>query len=258
VQTFIVAAEKLHMGTFFGILFEPWFHARISERGYTGRMRKLTTAAELAAAKTKKRNFFGRATDSLGVVDHHIPRSEKNHFHHLNEIIQNRYNVPDDPNFASIDSLFPSRGEMYQVTSAENHAIKTENLSRLRPFFTSWLARHATVKFIFVVPSYRFEEYTIQRYVEPRKKEGNTDVQNLKGKKVDHVAQKGSKATKKQKNLPQPPPELFDSSWIEQYVLEMDVNPLTDSLAQKLSAEQAEKRGKTGTSIGGLGKKSKN
>ena len=65
-------------------------------RGWTGRIRKLTTAAELAAAKKKKRRFFGRAKYSLGGVDHRISRNDINHFHHLNETIKDGYNVPGD------------------------------------------------------------------------------------------------------------------------------------------------------------------
>lgn len=75
-----------------------------------------------------------------------------------------------------------------------------------------------------------------------------------KSKEVEGGAQKVRKGTKKEMNLSQPPPELFDSSWIEQYVLEMDVNPLTDALAQKIYVEPA-KKGKTGTSIAGFAKK---
>ena len=76
VQTFLSVGSELHTGTMFGMLFEPWFHARISEQGYTGKLRKLTTGRELVEnKKKKKRNVIGMVKDHMGIKDHTIPAS---------------------------------------------------------------------------------------------------------------------------------------------------------------------------------------
>jgi len=67
IETMLASADKFHVGTFYGILFEPWFHTRITERGYTGRIRKLSNGRELAA--NKKRGFF-RTNKEIATVRH--------------------------------------------------------------------------------------------------------------------------------------------------------------------------------------------
>ena len=40
-QCHLYGAMSLQLGTFYGLLFEPYFHRRVCEQGYKGRMRKL-------------------------------------------------------------------------------------------------------------------------------------------------------------------------------------------------------------------------
>lgn len=256
VETMLVSAEGLHTGTFYGILFEPWFHARIKDYGYIGRFRKLTTGWALNTA-TKKRSLFGKSKediDPLNIQEHTIPRSPANKFYYKTEIDPNGYNVPCDPTFASLDSFYPSRGEIYQVTSAERHPIKTENLSFVRPYFADYLSRNNKVKFIFVVPPKHFETFTIQPFHDPaqKKQEKENDLkaakkESRKGKEVERsetspkIKVRTSKLEKEE--VAQDRSTLFDSTWIEQWVLEMDVNPLTDALRLKIQ-EEAKKQKK--------------
>lgn len=284
VQTFLSVGSELHTGSMFRMLFEPWFHARISEQGYTGKLRKLTTGRELVENKKKKRNVIGMVKDHMGIKDHTIPASPLHRFFDLEEIIENRYNVPINPNFPVIDSLWPSRGEMYQVTSAEHHEIKTETLSVVRQIFANWLATNKTVKLIFVVPPSRFETYTLQRYVEPKSKkdakgavvakevvkEFKTDEQKALAKKKSavklskvvenedvesgHRRKLRSKKSRvslvevknREEDIGDKEEEEVDPStttvdWIEQYVLEMDVNRLHDSMVIQLWEETEKK-----------------
>jgi hypothetical protein len=165
IETMLVSAEKLHVGIFYGILFEPWFHKWIAERGYTGRIRKLSTGRELTA--NKKRPFFGinKDIDPLQTQQYTIPRSTLNQFFYNKDIAQKAYNVPSEPNYPSVDSLYPSRGELFQVTSADRHPIKTDNLSTLRPYFSDYLSRNNKVKFIFVVPPHLFENSPFSHFM---------------------------------------------------------------------------------------------
>ena len=261
VQTMLVSAEGLHTGTFYGILFEPWFHARIADYGYTGRFRKLTTGWALNTATKKKRGLFGTSKEDINPLDiqeHRIPRSSAHTFYYKTEIDPDGYNVPCDPTFASLDSFYPSRGEIYQVTSAERHPIKTENLSFVRPYFAEYLSRNDKVKFIFVVPPKNFESFTIQPFHDPaqRKHEKDDDKkpakkESGKGKGVERpeTSTKAKVRTLKieKEELGEDPSTLFDSTWIEQWVLEMDVNPLTDALRMKIR-EEAKKQKKDKTS----------
>ena len=266
----LVSAEGLHTGTFYGILFEPWFHARIADHGYIGRFRKLTTGWALNAATKKKRGLFGTSKediDPLEIQEHTIPRSPAHTFYYKSEIDPNGYNVPCDPTFASLDSFYPSRGEIYQVTSAERHPIKTENLSLVRPYFADYLSRNNKVKFIFVVPPKNFEIFTLQPFHDPaqRKQVKEDDKktakkESRKGKEVEtpETSPKAKVRTLKTEKdeVAEDPSTLFDSTWIEQWILEMDVNPLTDALRMKIR-EEAKKQKKDKTS-GGLFKKKAN
>src|SRR5437762_5548619 len=53
IQTFLHAGIGLHLGTFYGLLFEPYFHARVTQQGYSGRIRRLTPSASIEIDSTK-------------------------------------------------------------------------------------------------------------------------------------------------------------------------------------------------------------
>jgi hypothetical protein len=238
VEAFIAVGQGISTGSLFGLLFEPWFHRRIREHGYTGRFRKLCSASELAAAKTKKRGIVGMLKDPLGVSDYRIPQMDIHHFYHDSEIDTKMFNVLEKPNYPTIDSLAPHRGEMFQITSSETHRIKASALVDLKSKFTTWLQTNKTVKFIFVVPPSRFAHFTTQSYIEPVEKiRTATNIDNQNGD--DHneveteVKGKAVKVKKSKSNMKAPEEKSkrnktskFDDSWLEQYVLEMDVTPL--------------------------------
>lgn len=242
IETMLVSAEKLHVGTFYGILFEPWFHKRIAERGYTGRMRKLSSGRELTA--NKKRPFFGinKDIDPLQTQQYTIPRSPLNQFFLNRDIVQKAYNVPSEPNYPSVDSLYPSRGELFQVTSAGRHPIKTDNLSSLCPYFSDYLSRNDKVKFIFVVPPHLFETFTVQPFHDPESRRQEKREERKSGSRVTS----SSKGKEHKIHDKEDTSTLFNSTWLEQYVLELDVNPLTEALRKKLTEGKQDKKPKTG------------
>jgi hypothetical protein len=85
---------------------------------------------------------------------------------------------------------------MYQITKQETHDIKGNHLAKVKNCFLKQIANGEKVKFIFVVPLERFREFTTQRIIDSAKKAGSKEMQ---------------------------------VTWIEQYVLEVDVTPLTSS-----------------------------
>jgi hypothetical protein len=148
-----------------------------------------------------------------------------NQFFHNKDIAQKAYNaIPSEPNYPSVDSLYPSRGELFQVTSADRHPIKTDNLSTLRPYFSDYLSRNNKVKFIFVVPPHLFENFTIQPFHDPERrrqekrderKSGSRVPSSSTGKeheRVESAAKPRTKSRDKEESS-----TLFDSTWLEQY-----------------------------------------
>jgi hypothetical protein len=132
-------------------------------------------------------------------------------------------------------------------------------------------ATNKTVKLIFVVPPSRFETYTLQRYVEPKSKKGakgaavakevvkefKTDEQKVLAKKKsavklskvvenedDESGHRRKLSSKKSKASfeDEVDPSTATVDWIEQFVLEMDVNPLRDAISLKVQEEQEKKK----------------
>ena len=172
------------------------------------------------------------------------------------QINANCYNVPDRKNFAAVDAVAPALGEMYQVTAAENHPIKGIHLRPLRKCFESYLATGQRVKLIFVVPPNRFETYKEQHYIFPTRK-GNT---KRKGKdKDDEQGKENDEMESKKKEVDQYTLATWDedaaendgndealdnayileevNSWIDQYVMEVNVDPLLETVDKRVQSE---------------------
>jgi hypothetical protein len=88
IQTFLHAGIELHLGTFYGLLFEPYFHARVTQQGYSGRIRRLTPSKDGTMVPTvgTKRRFLGAKKLVTEVHEHEIPVQQLNHFHTHNQI----------------------------------------------------------------------------------------------------------------------------------------------------------------------------
>jgi hypothetical protein len=175
------------VGTFYGLLFEQYFHRQIGAMGYEGKFRQLLSPSDTQAASTKKRGMYGKTIEMFVASKHRIPKSPINNFAVDGEIKSSMYNIPDIPNFPVIDSLCPQRKEMYQIMSNDSHVIKRDHLGRVKEHFK--LSPGEKVKLIFVVPPHRFRKFTIQKIVDAKKQEMRVD-------------------------------------WIDQFVLEMDATPL--------------------------------
>src|SRR5947199_8345508 len=102
------------------------FSFRERYQGYKGRMRLLRLAevdnVGVGTTKTKpKRDAIGVKKHPNKVYINQIPILPYHVFHTLSAIQETAYNVPDRKNFSAVDSIAPSRGEMYQITSAGTH-----------------------------------------------------------------------------------------------------------------------------------------
>jgi len=310
IESFLQAGYGLHLGTFYGLMFEPFFHATITQQGYTGKFRRLTPpsssesvtvfgsepfssvqsmqtplATPLPLPTTSNsdatrgpRHWYGAKRHWAETYDFKIPRLSMNYFHVLNDIDVNSYNIPDRKNFAAVDSIAPSRGEMYQVTSAERHGIKGLHLRPLKKFFANHLASGQKVRLIFVVPPNRFEKFGEQKYLFPPARidsddgDNEANKQRSKKRKLDKVGadyditewddlpyvedgevevaqvqtgrgvDKGKTKKQRQDELQA---ELLKevTEWVDQYVLEISVDPLAasaeKSVRQKLRTLQS-------------------
>jgi len=295
IESFLQAGYGLHLGTFYGLMFEPFFHATITEQGYTGKFRRLTPpspsenvtvfdseqfssaqsmqtplATPLPLATTSNsdttscpRHWYGAKRHWAETYDFKIPRLSMNHFHVLNDIDVNSYNVPDRKNFAAVDAIAPSRGEMYQVTSAERHGINGLHLRPLKKFFAKHLTSGQKVKLIFVVPPNRFEKFSEQKYLFPPARidsddDNGANKQSSKKRKLLKVGEnfditewddlpyvedgevevaqvQTGRGVDKGKTKEQLQDELQAellkevTEWVDQYVLEISVDPLAVS-----------------------------
>jgi hypothetical protein len=251
-ECFVHGAMGLHLGTFYGLLFEPYFHSRVTTQGYTGRMRQLSRKAYTET----KRVWYGGKKKESEAFEHTIPILQINHFHYHRDIVVSKYNVPDRKNFAAVDSVSPSLGEMYQVTSAESHPIKAIHLAPLKKFFKSTLDKGELVKLIFIVPPNRFDDFDTQKYLftvpkKSKKKDGdeNVDVEeSKKGKMEEENENKEGEESKKGKKKEEEndvdgeeedenPERLAEVAWIEQYVLEVNAKPLTRIFDKRIEDE---------------------
>jgi hypothetical protein len=163
IQYLLNSGQGLHMGTLYGILFEPWFHRKIAEQDLNVKVRPLK--AETPQARKRKLLQVG-----LGHSDESTmkwPPQKLNRFFDYREIDRIAYNVPHIPNFPAVDSFCPSRGELFQITAAEEHEIKAAKLESLKPYFKSFLASGAKAKLYFVVPPHRYKTFKVQRYIYP-------------------------------------------------------------------------------------------
>ena len=234
IQCFLGTGENPGLGTLYGQFFEPWFHNVVTERGYTGRLRKLEKADDASA----KRNFLG----NIKTTKYKIPLLSPNRFYLHSEIQPDKYNIPVKRNFPAIDSLCPNRGEMFQVTSAEDHGVKAEHLTALQPKFKKFREDHPKekVKLIFVIPPHNFDKFRWQRYLglaatDPALTSDQAAKPHTPPKKTkSYIGLR--RTTKKESPAASTAKEPLASSdatvsaehpdsWIEQYALEMVVNP---------------------------------
>jgi hypothetical protein len=220
-----------------GLFFEPWFHNRIAERGYKGRFREVEKAPDGGSADAK-RNLFG----GIKSTKYKIPMLLQNRFYRVSEIQPEKYNIPLNKNFPTIDSLCPARGEMFQVTWSEDHGItayKAQYLMSLKPKFKQFLKDNPNekVKMIFVVPPHNFDTFRRQSYLglaaaDPPTDPTSNTTQALQPKKNSSLFNLRSKTTKtKATESAGGTTEDEIDSWIVQCVLsDMDVNPLEEAI----------------------------
>ena len=158
-----------------------------------------------------------------------IPVQRLNYFHTHNDIQSDSYNVPDRKNFAAVDSVAPDLGEMYQLTSAESHPINALHLRPLRKFFQPYLDRGEKVKLVFVVPPNGFEKFSYQKYIFPQKK----------GKGVTYDDDEETAVEGEQKVDKAQMSALVEevNEWVDQYVMELNVDPLVDTFNTRIKYE---------------------
>lgn len=54
ITCFIRGAASLNVGTFYGLMFEQYFHGRIAANGYAGKLRRLASLEETKVAAAKE------------------------------------------------------------------------------------------------------------------------------------------------------------------------------------------------------------
>jgi len=229
-ECFLHGAMGLHLGTFYGLLFEPYFHRRMTEQGYKGKIRKLVrdTSDPLQSLsdttkpkKDNKRQWYGGKKLVAEVLEHEIPVQSLHHFHIHKDIKEDKYNVPDRKNFAAVDSVAPARGEMYQVTSGELHPVKAHHLRPLKKHYDEYLKKTGQkAKLIFVVPPNRFATFAYQKYTVPEKR-----AKAIKSHEEDGETQKTSDLTEEVE------------AWVEQYVMEVNVDPLIATFDRRIESQ---------------------
>ena len=253
IECFLHGGMTLSTGTFYGLLFEPYFHSRVKEQGYKGRMRLLEPVATGNDPKPVKpnRTAWGTKKSPSAVIDYDIPMLKYHVFHRLGEIVLDAYNVPDRKNFAAVDALAPSRGEMFQVTSAEKHPVKVNHLLKLKSKFNAYLHTGKKVKLIFIVPPNRFDDFVQQQYKDTSQKDQEVDEDTASDTGGQMSEKKSDKEKKDEKQLERGKKkrdahcettsdeiqEDMNVDWVEQYVMEMDVNPLTSTFNKRVEWE---------------------
>jgi hypothetical protein len=249
IVTFLHAGIGLHLGTFYGLLFEPYFHARVTQQGYSGRIRKLTTSITAASQDTSvrppvtnsaatertKRSWYGAKKLETGDYTHSIPVQRLHHFHLHTDIQPDKYNIPDRKNFAAVDAIAPALGEMYQIISADSHSIKGMHLRPLKKAFEKYLAAGERVKLIFVVPPSRFEKYKAQTYIFPgtkdKGKEAEVDDYEYAPWDEDEPPRDSTGHMSKAALLQEV------NSWVDQYVMEVNVDPLLKTVDKRVESQ---------------------
>lgn len=246
IQAFLPAGICLHLGTFYGLLFEPYFHAKVTQQGYSGRIRRLTPSASIesaegikvrtttASSSRAKRHWYGTKKLDTEVFRQSIPVQQLHHFHLHGDIQMDKYNIPDRKNFAAVDAVAPALGEMYQITLADTHPIKGIQLRPLKKTFEKYLSTGEKVKLIFIVPPDRFDKFKEQKYIFPRKKEMGKD-------EVDEY----DTAPWDEDELPQDATgEMSNAallqevtSWVDQYVMEVSVDPLIKTVDKDVESQ---------------------
>ena len=163
IQCLLNSGQGLHMDTLYGILFEPWFHRKMAEQGLNVKIRPLKPVSPDA----RKRKLLQIGSGSSDEATMKWPPQKVNRFFDYQEIDCLAYNIPHVTNFPAVDSFCPSRGELFQITAAEQHEIKAAKLDLLKPYFKRFLASGAKAKLYFVVPPHRYNTFKAQRYIYP-------------------------------------------------------------------------------------------
>jgi hypothetical protein len=125
-------------------------------------------------------------------------------------------------------------------------------LNRLNPLIRTQIDASKKAKLIFIVPPDRFNTFTSQKYIVPDEKSSRSNMDNIEHEKpiAREIPTKPSKLKKSKSsaalnikitNVAAANPSIVPTNkkdvkkevdeimcWIEQYVLEVDVSPMTD------------------------------
>ena len=108
----------------------------------------------------------GEDSEKLPVEELTLKGLTHKQFRKIDEIYSECYNIPDSPNFKSIDSIAPDcdgTHYLYQMTIADKHNIKVKGLSELE----SKINDYQQIELYFVVPDINdlFDDFCEQNYV---------------------------------------------------------------------------------------------
>jgi hypothetical protein len=150
MMTLILRAQKTELAGFRGLLLEPFVHKLFNETGVVGRLKNLETGKELGRKKLGpwKKIVYNDHSELVSTA--------------------NVYNVPHKGNEASIDSLVPSEGLCFQITTSENHGINRPGFVKLMDthIFDDFKKRKPKnpIQFVWLVEKGAYENFKKQDF----------------------------------------------------------------------------------------------
>src|SRR5437762_7597296 len=114
ITCIIEEAMALDLGTFYGLLFEPYIHFSVSESGYSVKCRRLLSLDNTRTKATEMRTLLGVKRDRLESFLLHTAKMDILGFSQINEIWGGCFNVPLKQNKLFFHRFgCPDRGEIY-------------------------------------------------------------------------------------------------------------------------------------------------
>jgi hypothetical protein len=154
---FIASKNRGDDGVVYGKSFEIFSHIQLSEGG---KFRQRTLHDINYQIPERRKHAVNISIPPREVII--IPNSPK-----FNRKMKSAYLKPEHGNFGAADSVVLGNLEivLYQSTINSNHGVNAEALARLLRLIDNYTKNNSMkVRFIFVVPDYKFELFGLQTY----------------------------------------------------------------------------------------------
>lgn len=165
MMTVILSHTHSAMGAFRGLLLEPFVHKLFHETGVVRRMRNLETGKELGTTRPGPWNIKNV------YLNHSQLKAE-----------EGIYNVPHKGNETAVDSLVPSEGYCFQITTGESHGINRPGFDALikTKIFEGYINGKPNkpprpIQFIWITEAKNYESFKKQSFHDKNKKAYSKD-----------------------------------------------------------------------------------